>query len=507
MRFKNALKKNMLIRVLFFYTVFFTNFLHAKVSFTMTENCLKAQSLLYELKLDQAEKLLKSESSKDPDNIAIDWLEESALFLKVFITEDKAVYDKLKKDWAKMLKDLESKTFNNAWYNFVLSDMHIHQALIHLKFNESISAGTDIKSAFKYLKDNKKKFPAFLPDNKNLGFLTCLFSSVPSKYQWLTKLIGFEGDMDEGLSEINAYLKSGLNTREHVWLKLDAAFMYAMVEHHLNKSPDLAWNTIEPYTRNYKNVVIENYMRATVANYAGKNDEMYTVLMAKPPYAGTTAFYYLDYLLGICKLRKLDAGAENNFMIYTVKYKGKNYIKSAYRYMSWAMQLKGDEANAKTYYAMGVKMGASILEEDKQAEMECKESVIWHTGILKARLQFDGHYLDNALKTLEGINKSQLTSLKFKLEYDYRKARIYHEQGVKSKAIAMYLETIEKGRKSSYYYAAYSALQLGIIYESQGDKSNAKKYYDMAKSGFPENKEYVQSIEQKAKAGLKRIGK
>lgn len=495
-------------RVLFFYLAFtcLSASAASKAVFSMTDNCLKAQGLLYELKLDDADKLLSTEATANPDNIAVNWLQETVIFLRIFTTEDQAIYDKYAKQWHKLIDKTEAVNFNNAWYRFILSDMFIHRGLIRLKFNESFTAGSDIKSAFKHLKDNKKMFPSFLPDNKNLGFLTCMFSSVPTKYQWLAKIIGFEGEMNSGLAEMEAYLKSDLTVKEHIWLKVETAFMYAMVEHHLNKNSETAWKTIEPYTRNYKTIILTNYMRATIANYNGKNDEMHSVLMVKPAYVATSPFYYMDYLLGIAKLRKLDHDAEVHFKIFTVRYKGKNYLKSAYRYLSWAYQLKGDNNTAKNYYTMGIKLGVANIEEDKQAERECIEYLYWPVDLLKARLQFDGHYLDKSLTLLNDIKETTLNHKKFKLEWVYRKARVYHEKNELSTAIPLYTKSIELGKSEAYYYAAYSALQLGYIYEKQGKTASAKQYFKMAKDNFPSNKEYNNSIEQKAKAGLKRLG-
>jgi hypothetical protein len=279
-----------------------------------------------------------------------------------------------------------------------------------------------------------------------------------------------------------------------------------MVQHHLNKNSDIAWKTVEPYTRNYKTIVLENYMRATVANYSGKNDEMLAVLSVKPSYASCTPFYYMDYLLGLAKLRHQDSDADKHFKLFTVKYKGKNYLKSAYRYLSWTCQLKNDNATAKTYYAMGVKLGAAVIEEDKQAERESVEGVMWPVNMLKARLLYDGHYLDKALAQLNLIKDAELSHKKFKLELNYRKARIYHDNNELNSAIPFYTKVIEAGKSESYYYAAYSALQLGFVYEKQAKKVLSKQYYTMAKNSFPNNKEYVSSIEQKAKAGLKRLG-
>lgn len=501
--------KNTFMRVLFFCSIFFCyeSCLNAKAVFLMTDNCLKAQSMLYELNLDEAEKLLNSEAIANKDNIAVNWLSESVIFLRIFTSEDRSIYTKYEKGWHKLIDKTEKIEFNNAWYRHIISEMFIHRGLIKLKFNENFSAGSDIKSAFKYLKENKKMFPTFLPDNKNLGFLICAFSSVPAKYQWLAKLIGFEGEMSVGLAEIEAYLNSDLTVKEHAGLKLETAFTYAMVQHHLNKNTEAAWKTIEPYTRSYKTVILQNYMRATIANYIGKNDEMIDILKSKPAYNHGSPFYYMDYLLGLAKMRRLDSDADIHFKIFTVRYKGKNYIKSAYRCLSWLNQLKKDDATALTYYSMCCKSGVAIIEEDKQAEREALEKTIWPEHILKARVLYDGHYFDKSMAQLNMIKEGDLKVLKFKLELNYRKAKIYHDKEQLNLAAELYLKVIESGKKETYYYAAYSALQLGYIYEKQKKKELAKKYFNMAKNDFPNNKEYANSIEQKAKAGLKRIGK
>lgn len=502
-------KKNMCKRVLFFYALFFSlnNCVFSATVFNVNEQCLKAQKLIFELKFDEAEKILVSEAQLNKENIAVPWLSESIIFLKLFISEDADLYEKSSKTWSNLISQTQKYSFNNAWYRHILSDMFIHRALIRLKFNETFSAGSDVQTAFKYLKENKKMFPSFLADNKNYGLLCCAFSSVPSKYQWLAKIIGFQGDMQTGLKEIELYLKSDQTYKEHACLRLEAAFIYGMIQHHLNKNSSVAWTTIEPFTRNYKGHLLETYMRATIAGYNGLNDDMIDILKSKPAYSVAYPFYYMDYMLGLAKMRRLDADADLYFKIFTVKYKGKNYLKSAYRNLSWLCQLKNDEKGAKTYYSLASKKGIAVIEEDKQAEREALENLVWPDDVLKARLLFDGKYYDLALKTLKAINEKKLSHIRFKLEVVYRKARIHHEQGKLEEAILLYKSTIEQGAKQTYYYAAYSALQLGYIYEKQNKLDLAKTYFEKAKNDFSSNKEYANSIEQKAKAGLKRIGK
>lgn len=473
----------------------------------MNEECLKAQSLIYGLKFDEAEKILHNEAIVNHENIAVNWLSESIIFLKIFISEDKDLYTLNEKHWNTLIEKTRKVDFNNAWYRFVLSDMYIHKGLIKLKFNETFSAGSDLKTAYKYLKENRKMFPSFLPDNKNYGLLACAFSSVPAKYQWLAKIIGFQGDMNTGLKEIEDYLNSTLTVKEHEWLRVETAFIYALVQHHLNKNTEIAWKTIEPHTRNYKHNLLLNYMRATIAGYAGRNDEMIDILSQKPPYSVNNPFYYMDFLLGLAKMRRLDTDADIHFKIFTVKYKGKNYVKSAYRNLSWLSLIKNDRATALTYYSLCTKNGVAIIEEDKQAEREALENILWPADLIRARLLFDGKYYDKSMTLLNTVKESSLENLRFKLEFNYRKARIYHEKLDYGHAIPIYLHVMEAGKNQGYYFAAYSALQLGFIYEKQGKKDLAITYFKKAKDDFDKNLEYNNSIEQKAKAGLKRLEK
>lgn len=501
--------KNMFKHVLFFYLLFFTfsSISAAPVVFQMNEQCLKAQKLIYELKFDEATKILESEALLHPDNIALPWMSESVLFLKLFISEDQVQYKNNSKLWATLISKVQKLDFNNAWYRHILSDMYIHRGLVRLRFGENVSAGSDIQSAYKFLKENRKMFPSFLADNKNYGLLACAFSSVPSKYQWLAKLIGFQGDMNTGIAEMEAYLKSDQNYKEHVYLKLETAYIYAMVQHQLNKNTPAAWKTIEPYTRNYKHNLLENYMRATIAGYHGMNDEMIAILKDKPAYHNAYPFYYMDFMLGMAKMRRMDADADVYLRVFTVKYKGKNYIKSAYRNLSWICQVRNEQNDALTYYSLCLKNGALQMEEDKQAEREATEKLVWPADLIKARLLFDGKYYEQSMKLLKGIKDNELGHIRFKLELQYRKARILHEQGRLTEAETLYREVMETGRKQPYYYAAYSALQVAIIFEEQKKTTLARAYFNKAKNDFPDNKEYANSIEQKAKAGLKRIGK
>jgi len=498
--------KNTFKRVLFLCLYLASLSLSAKnkYQFQMTDQLVLAQNLISELKFDEAQKIVAAQKTLSNNNIAIPWLEESIIFFKLFITEDPLLYKQEQSNWDNVVNRAKSMDCGDGWYRFVLSDMYLHKALVHFKFDEQFSGGFDVQSAYKYVKTNHTLYPNFLPDNKNFGFLSCVFSTVPSQFQWVTKLIGLDGNMKEGIKSVELYLNTPQSGKEHVGLKRETAFIYAMIQHHLNKQTELSWNIVEPYTRQYKTNTMEAYMRATIAGHTGRNDEMIDILKHKPPYNAQYAFYYLDYMLGLAKLRRLDPDADVYFKIFTIKYKGKHYMKSAYRYLAWVSIINNDLATAKTYYSLATKHGIDIIEEDKYADKEAKEQIMWPSALLKARLLFDGRYYAQSLKVLQAIDAKVLNNTRFKLDYSYRKARVYHETKAYNEAITLYKEVIQKGQNTSYYYAAFSALQLGYIYDLLKQSKTAVSYYKMALDDFPDNKEYESSIEQKTKAALKK---
>ena len=153
MLFKAILKKNILLGVLFFMLI---NLAEAKAYFKMTEPCLRAQALLYKLRISEANQLLLEEKTKTPDNQAIPWLQEYCLYIGLFISENETDYKHEQGNWKALIKSVESQPFEDAWYRFILSDMYLHRAAMRLKMNDNFSGGNDIKLANALLKENEK---------------------------------------------------------------------------------------------------------------------------------------------------------------------------------------------------------------------------------------------------------------------------------------------------------------------------------------------------------------
>jgi tetratricopeptide (TPR) repeat protein len=285
--------------------------------------------------------------------------------------------------------------------------------------------------------------------------------------------------------------------------KQEAVFIYVYLQMYVVKKPQDAWALVEKNTTDYKTNLLNNYLRANIALKCKKTDVVIQTLAARPRGKEYHKFYYLDYLMGVAKLYRGDADAPDFFKIYVSFHTGLNYIKSAYIRLSWYYFLKKDTENYNRYRSMVVRYGSEGIEEDKRAMKEAKNTVQTDELLLKAMLFFDGGYLDKALTTLNTVNEAHYTNAEQKLEYNYRKARVYHEKGMTTEAMAMYQKVMEEGKDQAVYFAANSCLLLGNIHEERGEFGNACNRYKQC-SKFP-NKEYRNSIQQKAKAGMKRI--
>jgi tetratricopeptide (TPR) repeat protein len=90
-------------------------------------------------------------------------------------------------------------------------------------------------------------------------------------------------------------------------------------------------------------------------------------------------------------------------------------------------------------------------------------------------------------------------------EYYYRRGRLAHKTQDVTGAKVFYLQTIDLTGNQPWYFAPNAALQMGYIFQAQGDVASARKYFEKALS----YKRYVykNGIDSKAKSALDQLKK
>ncbi|MCD4747066.1 MAG: hypothetical protein K8R58_12285 [Bacteroidales bacterium] len=483
----------------------YNTFVYAQYDFN--ENCKKAYNSIISLKFEEGKQLLELEKSINPSNNIPYYIENYIDFLTLIIGEEQDTFDKLKKNKNIRIKRLEKGDESSPYYRYCLAQVYLQWAFTRVKFREYIPAMLEINKAYRLLEKNKTEFPDFIPNLINLGLLHTLIGTIPDNYKWITNIINVEGTINQGVNEITTVLDVSMKNKEYEYLKTESLFFLSFIELNFvrNKKEALKYNELYYSSKDdetFNSNPLISYSMATIFMRTGFNDDAIEILINRTQGDQYFPFYYLNYLTGVAKLNSLDRDAYKYFFKFLLNFKGINYIKAAYQKLAWFYLVNGNIEKYKEYIAKVLIYGYDIVDADKQAEMEAKSGKIPNIKLLRARLLFDGGYYSKAMNELS-MQENKLRNSKDSLECTYRLGRIYHEWGKIPEAIPYYKKTINDGAKFIYYYAANSALMLGFIYENQSDFKNAKYYFTKAQSC--NNKEYKNSINQKAKAGLNRI--
>jgi tetratricopeptide (TPR) repeat protein len=477
--------------------------------FVFDDPCNAAYKAILSMRFNDARRYLDAEKKLNPANHIPAYLENYMDFLTLFINEEESQYNELGQNENERLRFLAKADENSPYYRFCMAQVRLQWAFVKLKFGDYLSAVSDIRKASRLLESNRDRYPDFLMNNCGLGIIHTMAGLVPDQYKWLANLIGMDGSVEQGISELRTIVDYTGKDPVVTMFRQEILFYLSFIEVNLRKDRSEALSLLKyseglPENDPDRNNPLTVYYRASILMKTGNNDRAIELLSTNPNSPGRFRISYLDFLMGTAKLNRLDPDAADYFQRFLGTFHGMNYIRAAYQKMAWSALISGDRKKYSEYMAMIPHIGSSTVDEDKQALNEATKNEIPNMYLLKARLLFDGGYYDKALHELLDRNlKETVASKKDLLEYVYRSGRIYHEKGNITKAKSCYEQTIRLGSDLPYYFAANSALQLGLIYENEKNFPEAGKYFRLCLS-MP-NEEYKNSLSQKAKTGLSRI--
>jgi len=469
--------------------------------FTWNTEAREAYALLLDLRFQKADSVLKVLEKRDADNLCAPYLRDLADFLYIVVQEDEQAYASRSKLKDKRLAAFERAAHNDPFKNIALGETHLHWAFADMRFGNYFSGAMGIRKAFKLLEENTQRFPTFIQTYKSMGLLHTLVGTVPDNYRWAAKMMGVDGTIAQGISEMQRVIKGNSGRLEFIHVQKETLFLFTFLQLNLVNDAE-AVRGVQKHLDRHSGPLMD-FAKARVLQRTGDTDSAIDLLassLAKRP----TAFPYLQFLLGDMKLARLDADADRPFHAYLRVFKGKSYMKASHQKLAWHALLVNNDKNAYARHIAAVKtVGSTSVDEDKAAQKEAESGIAPNRTLLSARLMFDGGYHARALKELEQASAGVIVSEEEKLERQYRLGRIHHEMGNHQKAVNAYRATMRDGASSTRYFAANAALQLGLLYEQLGEKEKAREAF--ASCSTFKNTEYRDSINQKAKAGLNRL--
>ncbi|HZV69642.1 MAG TPA: hypothetical protein VFG10_08860 [Saprospiraceae bacterium] len=468
-----------------------------------TEEAKTAYDYISELRIDESMYIIRLQSITHPENLIWPYLEDYALFLRIFLQEDiHEIPDflessSLRADRISVISD------SNPLSLMCQAQIHLHQCALRMQQSQFVSAATDLNQAFRMLKKNQKLHPEDFANLRLYALIKIAFGAIPDQYRWLVSMVtSLTGSIDEGLKELHMILdKSTAN--DNIFMQ-ETILLTALAEARLNNKPE---NGLQILNKFYGKIPVNRFIQYVMANVniaAGNNEAAIKILVPDLGDSKTMKIPFMDFMLGRCKLCKGDDDADIYFKNFILFNKGKHYIKEAYQKLGWYSLLRGDEVSYAANMQQILMKGISTTDQDQQAMREAETKEKPHPELLKCRLLFDGGYYDQALSRLTDDFFNSLTHQTQRLEFLYRKGRVLQAKKSYAEALHYYSLAMKFGEEDRHYYACSAALESGVIHETLGSDWAAAKFYNMCLNMSPET--YSTSLHQKARTGLSRIG-
>lgn len=486
---------------IFFLVLFFSNFTQAQKVYEFNTTCQQAYREIVQLKLNSGQVLINKAKQQNPDNLIPLVLESYIDFFTLFFNEDPNEFKIRLPKFDERIKALKEGSTASPFYNFCLGAVYLHKVAVNIKQDNKTRAGLDFQIAYKYIKQNKKAFPTFVPNQLLFGGLQTVAGTIPKGYQWIAGLFGIKGNIHDGMATISAFINSN-----DPWAKLmfnEAAFMYCYLKFYIENDKDGALQFIQQRKLDIVNNHLFTYMAANLSINHKHIPAAASIIQNRNKSADYLNTAVWDFQMGFIHLYQLNTQQSiQYFNAYLAKFKGSFYVKDVYQKLSWCYYLQGNQIAANEARKNCIKQGASITDADKQALKDAKKNTWPNVILLKARILNDGGFNNQANEMLQGKSVSSFANIAEQLEFTYRVGRINDDLGNDEAAIAFYLKAIAIGQARTEYYAARAALQIGMIYEVKGNKKVAIDYYEQCLE--MDNHDYKNSLDQRAKSGIAR---
>lgn len=473
-----------------------------KANFVVTSGTAAAYRAIFDLRFNDAKKYIRDEKIKNPKNGIPVLLDNYIDYLYLLTSGNKKEYEKFNAKKSDRIDAIKDNDKNSPYYLFAQAEIYLQSGMIKAKFGDYTASTYDFLKAKNLLTSNNENFSDFLPNQKSLGLIEVIFGAIPANMKGIANFLGVHGDIAAGNKRLEKFRTQIANSKfsyyndETVFL---LCFTHIDVLHDRN-----SYRYLSPLLNNMDDSPLKVYLQGYTAFKTGHADAAINYIEGAPKTSEYADLPVMSYLLGNAKLCRMDSDANVYLTKFVNETLSSSYIKDTYQKLAYYYLLRNNLPKYNYYLALVRTKGSATDEKDKQALKEANDAKP-HISLLKARLYFDGGYYNNALTELKSISVNNLKTPRDKIELYYRFGRTCDLMNNFEDALLNYQRAINLGKKSTYYFAANSALNSGIIYEHKKDYKKAVDYYNMALQ--MKNHEYQNSIDTQAKAALRRLEK
>lgn len=442
--------------------------------FDFNEKLRGAYKSALRMRFKESKLVLQTEISRNTYNLMPEYIDDYVDFLEMYINENPYEYEQTKNKKKVRAAKLSTGDNGSPYYLYTQAELYFRWALAESKFGNDDDAAADLKTAFSLAEANLKKFPDFMPTRKTLGMLHILGTDLPAN---LRNGLTTKPSMKTGMEHIKAVMDYGVKYPNFEFSE-ETQILYVLLLLQIGTDNPDHWKLVNTSLLDYKTSPMATYCQAAMQIRLGYSSKALLILESQPKGEEYHSLDLLDYLMGLCKLYKMDhANCITYMSSFLKKHTGYFHVKDAQQKIAWAYLLKGDTKNYAYQIGRVAERGNTLLPIDALAQEEATSKQQPRLELLKAHLYYEGGYFDNALKEYTAISEGSLKTNREKIEYYYRLGSTYHKVRQYDNALKYYALAPLVEKNSTHYMACAAMLQLGIIYEYRKDPTKAKECY------------------------------
>lgn len=389
-----------------------------------------------------------------------------------------------------------------------LAELHFMRGAIRALDNSIVKASFDLNTACNILEANRNRFPDNPEQKKLLGVFNVALGSVPRKFQWLTGIFCFKGDLESGIKMLQESAQSSSLMPE------ESEVILFFFEKNMLSKPDQAAQRIQKLLDKHPKSFPFAYLQVSGFMELRQTDKALKAFQARDAQfrADPDLFFspFWDYTRAKMHYFRLELKeADTYFSKFLKVYRGSKLLADAHFRKGMTLALQDDYEGARKIFRDLIENPSSGFDEDDYA---------WHMSnlfagrrptaveldLFRARNLFDGGYFVRAKSYLEKVEK-QASSLnnEDKAELFYRKGRVLQESGDRAGAIAAYKKAFKEFPERNLWMKVYAHYYLGKIYQEQNEMDKAELLFRAALEydGYF----YQSGLEQKCKTALRQL--
>jgi len=208
-----------LFSCVFLLTFFFSSYSYSNLNNNQSidDEVQAGLTDIYNLRFDEAENKFREIQRKYPDDAKGYFYEAEIYYYRTLPARNEAMYEKFIELTDKLLDFCDKKldkNENDIETLYYKGQTHSYRSLLMLNLNKSlIRAASNGNDGYRILSDVIRKKPDYYDAYMGLGLYKIAIGFVPEKFQWLLNIIGFDGNIKNGLEMLKTSMDKGKFTK------------------------------------------------------------------------------------------------------------------------------------------------------------------------------------------------------------------------------------------------------------------------------------------------------